>query len=207
VVKNQNITTGNITLPIHQSNNIGSAALDIMKIYTNFNGTTGPILSFSGFTGPTGPTTFSTFSSDTNIRLTPIDTLDNYTNIQDRGFYLNGRFNITIYNTNFQLGLNTFDIVQKFINGGTETNGATGKYNFYYDTPITTGPTGTITSLIPNTTTYISGVQVIGGTGNTGSFIINTNSYNMGNTYYSSPVIRYEMKYNNNATTIQTTSS
>jgi len=162
-----------------------------MTLSSTLTAITGPSLTFNGFSKnqPIGTTI-------NNINIEPtVNDKNILSNNYNQGFYLDSSNFITIYSSGFLKGsLNTFTLLQTFSNGST----ASANYNFYYEEPITSAPTGTINSMTTSNYTYVSGIKVLS---NTPTFTIQITANNMGKYFYSSPLIEYTFNNNNSLTT------
>ena len=149
---------------------------------SNTSITTGPSISFDGF-----PATTPSASTLSNMTLTPVSVYDPFTGtIQNTGFYLNSSNTVTLGTGIFVASQTDYTI--RVTQSNAAVSSAT--FTFQYDTPITTNPTVTSMSFVLNSnySSWISGVRVLAGTP---VYTVTTVLSNMGNYYYSSPLLTY----------------
>ena len=178
--------------PIQATGNRGSTTANIMSLSCSITGPTsyvGPIFNHSGFpftqtiTGSTGLN---------NLTLSCSSVLDTYStsSVGCQGFYLNSNNKVQI-GTSLLVASPTgysVSVVQKQL--GITQNTLT--YPFYYDTPISTAPSVSslnfnFSTTSPPTVTQVSGVYVVSGTP---TFSMTGVASNMGQYFYSSPLLR-----------------
>ena len=182
-----NWSATSITAPIHTSANRGSASANIMSfstLYTNNSvNTEGPTLTFGGF-GQAAPSQVS----QSNITVASQSITDSYVPTERQGFYLQTATLLTLNSGIFVASQYDYLVTVNEIQSGSKTGSKT--FTFQYDNPITTAPI--ITGLTFNFTSIsyivVSGVNVIYGTP---QFSVTTVVNNMGNYYYSSPLLNY----------------
>jgi len=188
------ITTLAFDAPIHRLANRGNlqgpTGATLMTLSATLNGVTGPSVAYKGF-GNAVPTTPSAVN---NITITPSSVSDYQTVSGAQGFYLKSTNSITVSAGGLNAGpaLNTLTAVQAFANGSA---GASASTTFYYDTPITAGPTGSINAVnISSALNMVSGVAVLSGTP---TITVDVSANNMGSYFYSTPLITYKYTINN----------
>ena len=153
-----------------------------VNVVNNVTTTTGPSINFSGY--PTAGSPVATTLQNQVLTPTVVDTYPSPANRS--GFYLQSGNTLTL-----QTGVFTasqYDYTVTASQSGSFTGSAT--FTFQYDTAINTAPvissiTFTLASSVYN---YVSGVNVIYGAP---TFNVVTTVSNMGNYYYSSPLLRY----------------
>ena len=179
-------TSSPFIAPIHSVANRGSAAPAIMSLsvssLNNATTTTGPTIPFNGF-----PATTPSSATASNLTLTPVSVYDPFTGtIQNTGFYLNSSNTLTLATGIFVASQFDYTIT------ATESNAAVSSatFTFQYDTPVTTLPVITAISFVVNSnySSWVSGVRVLAGTP---VYTVRTVMSNMGNYYYSSPLLVY----------------
>ena len=182
-------TSSNFLVPIHTSTSRGSANTNLMNISTFVAGAAtlvGPSVSYSGF-----PATTPATQTQSNIQLSTIRVTDNYASAasQFQGFYLNTSTNITLKTALFSnspvlYGISTLIYQSSFV--GFQ---GSAYFNFYYDNIIGNPAVSTLQFSFSTVTSYqVSGVYVLYGTP---SFNMTTYTTNMGNYFYSSPLLTF----------------
>jgi hypothetical protein len=144
---------------------------------------TGPSVQYSGF-----PSTLQAAQTANFLTLSTITVLDNYTTPTSwQGFYLNSSNTITINNGFFNNSRTIYTLSTIQNQSGIQTGSAA--FQFYYDTTLGIPSISTLSISFSSITTYqVSGVYVLYGTP---SFNINTTLSNMGNYFYSSPLLTF----------------
>jgi hypothetical protein len=208
LLASDSLSVTNLTMPIHRRSNRGKlqGSGTIMTFTTNLNENNSLSINYQGFSG-----TAPNVSSNLVITMTPTNIVDNYSgsagssgspgpNNSYLGFYLNARMNMSIKNTGFIAGTaaNEVNFSQLFANGESSS----GKFSFYYDEPISTAPTVSLSSfgIALNTTNFkkISGINVLY---TTTEITIIATATNMGKYFYSSPPLSYTCQLNNSSGT------
>ena len=145
--------------------------------------TTGPAIAFNGF-----PATVPSAATTSNLTLTPATVTDTFSasSVFQQGFYLQSANTLTLGTSVFVASQSNY--VVTVAQSGTFTG--SGAVTFQYDTPITTAPGITAISFNFNGSFYntVSGVNVIYGTP---AFVVTATTSNMGNYFYSSPLLSY----------------
>lgn len=176
-------TSASFITPIHNIALRGSSSTNLMTLATrlvNNGNTIGPSIVFNGF-----PSVTPSAATASNMRLTP-SVLDKYTAAANTGFYLESANTLSILSAAFVAS--QYDYVLTAEQSGTFTGSAS--FTFQYDDPISTAPTVSSISFGFSNSSYanISGIKVIYGTP---SFSVVVVASNMGNYYYSSPLLTY----------------
>jgi hypothetical protein len=158
-----------------------------MKLSAKLNTNIDASVNYTGFPIPTIMPTQITAGFVT-INTNSIS--DKYTNAYDQGFYLNANSTITVSTAGFiaRNTQNSISCSQKFTNNSLSDSSA--NYSFYYDIPITTAPSCSINAITipPSSFKQVSGIYVLHGTPD---ISVDTSANNMGNFFYSSPLINY----------------
>ena len=181
-------TSANFLVPIHTSNARGSTGANLMGLSTFVSGAAtivGPSVQYAGF-----PVTAPATQLQSNIQLSTIRISDNYTITSQQGFYLNTSTNLTVKsglfaNSAVQYGISTLAF-QSSLSG----HQGSAYFNFYYDN-IIGNPTVSSLQFSFNGTPLsyqVSGVYVLYGTP---QFNMTTYASNMGNYFYSSPLLTF----------------
>ena len=188
------ITTSSFEAPIHRLTNRGNlqgpTGTTLMTLSATLNGVTGPSVAYKGFgnTVPPAPPALN------NITITPSSVSDSQTVAGAQGFYLKSANSITVSAGGLTAGptLNTLTAVQAFTNGSAGANAST---TFYYDAPITSGPTGSVNNVTvpPTSFSKVSGLSVLWGTP---TITADTSANNMGSHFYRTPLISYKYTVN-----------
>lgn len=190
LLKQVDISTNIITVPIHRVNNRGKLVItgtNLMNLSAKLNTNIDASVNYTGFPIPT---TYADASAGfVTIKTNYIR--DNYTDFSyNQGFYLNANSTVTVSKEGFTVGksLNTISCSQKFTNNSSSDSSA--NYSFYYDTPITQAPTGAINTITIDLSNFklVSGIYVLQGSP---IIKIDASTNNMGNYFYSSPLINY----------------
>ena len=188
------ITTLAFDAPIHRLSNRGNlqgpTGATLMTLSATLNGGTGPSVAYKGFGNTVPPTP----PAVNNITITPSSVSDYQTVSGAQGFYLKSTNSITVSAGGLTAGptLNTLTAVQAFTNGSA---GASASTTFYYDAPITAGPTGSINAVnISSALNMVSGLAVLSGTP---TITVDVSANNMGSYFYSAPLITYKYTINN----------
>jgi hypothetical protein len=189
------LTTSPFDAPIHRVTNRGNlqgpTGATLMTLSATLNGVTGPSIDYKGF-GNSVPTTPP---ASNNITITPSSVSDYQTVSSAQGFYLKSTNSITISAGGLSAGptLNTLTATQAFTNGSAGANAST---TFYYDAPITSGPTGSVNNIIVPQASFakVSGLSVLWGTP---TITADTSANNMGSHFYRTPLISYKYTINN----------
>ena len=182
-------TSSSFVTPIHSIAGRGSSSGSTLmtltaSIVNNVTTTTGPSITFSGFPSAGSP------SAGTANYMTVTPTVTDKYAAQvsaQQGFYLQSANTVSLLTGIFVAS--QYDYVLTAATTGTFTGSAT--FTFQYDTSISTAPTVSgVTFAFSGTPTsaYISGVKVIYGTP---AFSSVATATNMGNYYYSSPLLSY----------------
>jgi hypothetical protein len=180
-------TSASFVAPIHSVATRGSTGSDLMTLtatYSNAGTTrTGAVVPFSGF-----PATAPSPVATSNLTLTATGVADTYSasSTFQQGFFLQSANTLTLGTALFAASQSNY--VVTVAQSGTFSG--SGSFTFQYDTPITTAPGITAISFAFNGTSYnaVSGLNVIYGTP---SFNVTVTASNMGNYFYSSPLLRY----------------
>ena len=178
-------TSSSFITPIHGVANRGSNGSGLMTLSVTSSNTsisTGPSISFDGF-----PATTPSASTLSNMTLTPVSVYDRFTGTsQNTGFYLNSSNTLTLGTGIFVASQTDYTITV------TQSNAAVSSatFIFQYDTPLTINPTVTSMTFVLNSnySSWVSGVRVLSGTP---VYTVTTVLSNMGNFYYSSPLLTY----------------
>jgi hypothetical protein len=182
------ITTTSFIIPIHKQANRGKlqGTGTIMTLSSALNGTAGPSVQYTGF-----PATAPATGSSNNLTVTTTGVEDYYTSTTPQGgFYLKSTNTITIDSAGFikrSSTPNTLSAQQTFYDTSTSSSATV---DFYYDTPITTGPTGAVNAvnISPSYFAKVSGLSILYGTP---IITIDASANNMGSYFYRSPLITY----------------
>ena len=178
-------TSSSFVTPIHTVATRGSNGTSLMTVHTRLSNSsvvTGPNIPFNGF-----PATTPSAATLANMTLTPVSVYDPFTGTtQNTGFYLNS-------SNTFTFGTGIFTASQSdYVLTVTQSNAtvASASFTFQYDTAITTSPTILTLAFVfnANYSSYVSGVRVISGTP---VYTVTSSLSNMGNFYYSSPLLTY----------------
>ena len=180
-------TSASFVTPIHNvatRGSTGSALMSITATYSNAGATTtGPSVAFDGF-----PATVPSAATTSNMTLTPSAVTDTYSvsSVFQQGFFLQSANTLTLGTGIFAASQSNY--VLTVAQSGTFTG--SGAVTFQYDTPITTAPGITAISFNFNGSFYnaVSGVNVIYGSP---VFVVTATASNMGNYFYSSPLLSY----------------
>ena len=168
--------------PIHLVANRGSPLINIMNLNVSLsnNGiTTGPNINFDGF-----PALLPSAQTLSDLTLTPVSVYDYYAGTTpSTGFYLNSSNTLTLGSTVFSPS--QYD----YIVSVTQCN-SSATFTFQYDSPMSSPPVITSISVKMNSnySSWVCGVRVISGTP---AYNVTTVMSNMGNYYYSSPLLSY----------------
>lgn len=203
------LTSATYITPIHTVLNRGNAEADIMYLSTFLRtsiGTTsnGPLLEFGGYsqTAPTSQTT-------NGLTLTP-RTTDTYYGgpAYNQGFYLKSLNRVTIAsavigNVGYSADVNTLTVVEKQLDGNDPSGVITSNsYEYYYDNLTTTPAVTDLSYTLTTSNTQISGIYVIYGVA---TATITATATNLGNYFYSDPLVSYTLTIGNNSYTSNTT--
>jgi len=202
-LSNGSLSVNSLTMPIHRVSNRGKLQTSgtLMTFSANINGSNSQSINFQGF-----PATTPSNVSNTFITMNNISVVDNYStsNNFNQGFYLNAVMNMTINNSGFTAGIttNAINFSQSF--NTTPVTTSTGSFSFYYDTPITSPPTVSLPSFGINSSFFkqISGINVLH---STTTVTMQSTATNMGNYFYSSPLLNYTCSVNTTTNTFNET--
>ena len=179
-------TSSPFIAPIHTVANRGSSSSAITSLsvnsLNNVTTTNGPTISFNGF-----PATTPSSATASNMTLTPVSVYDPFTGVlQNTGFYLNSSNTLTLATGIFVASQYDYTITATESN----TSASSATFTFQYDTAVTTNPVITSISFFINSnySSWVSGVRVLAGTP---VYTVTTVMSNMGNYYYSSPLLTY----------------
>ena len=143
-------------------------------------------MAFTGF-----PATVPSANTSNNVTITATGVSDNYnsSSTDKQGFYLNTTLSLTVASSGFvarNSSPNTVNCRQTFYNS---TNNSA-SYSFYYETPFSSSPTGSINSISINSGSLnqISGIYVLYGTP---QISVNATANNMGDYFYRYEPITY----------------
>lgn len=177
-----------VTVPIHRVNNRGKlgTGTNLMNLSAKLNTNIDASVNYTGF-----PINIPADASAGFVTIQTNYIRDNYTDFSyNQGFYLNANSTITVRKEGFipRNTLNTISCSQKFTNNSGSNSSA--NYSFYYDTPITQAPTGAINTITIAQSNFkqVSGIYVLQGYP---TISIDTSANNMGNYFYSNPLINY----------------
>lgn len=182
------ILSSSLKIPIHNASTRGSSQTSALMSLsmTLVNGTStinGPSLPFSGFPSAGSPAATSLNS----LTLTP-SIIDSYTSqaVNQQGFYLESGTSLSINTPAFVPSQSDYTLT--LAQSGTFTGSAS--FVYQYDTLITSNPTISSISFSLNTPNVkaVTGVYVFY---QSQSFSLTTTVRNMGNYYYSSPLLTY----------------
>jgi hypothetical protein len=151
---------------------------------TASNGTvvSGPTVSFNGF-----PATTPSASTFANMTLTPVTVYDTFTGTTPyTGFYLNSSNTVTLSSGLFVASQSNYTVRVTQSNASVSS----ASFTFQYDLALSTNPTITSMSFLFNSnySSFVSGVRVISGTP---VYTVTSVLSNMGNYFYSSPLLLY----------------
>jgi hypothetical protein len=179
-------TSYNMVQRIHNTANRGTTSTQIMSLkaslLNNITSTIGPTISFGGF-----PAKTPLSSTNNNLLITPSAVTDMQSLPGFTGFYLQSRNTLTMNTPIFQPS--KYDYIASISQTGTYSTSSS--WTFQYDTPVTTPPNIISCKFNFNGTVpyvYITGVIVLYGSP---TFAVSTVVSNLGNYYYSVPIIRY----------------
>ena len=185
-----------MTHRIHNLQNRGALSTNIMRLSTlllnNTSTITGPAMNFNGF-----PALVPNAVTTNNLLLTSNSVNDMESQPGFTGFYLRSQNYLTINTPAFQPS--RYDYILSLNQTGTFTLGS--NWTFQYDTLIVTPPkinscTFNFNGIVPNV--YVTGVIVLY---STPTFAVTTIAENMGNYYYSDPLLTYNNNITGNAWT------
>jgi hypothetical protein len=180
-------TSATFAVPIHSEVTRGSTNNGIMHLSTSLSNTTvvqGPSLSYFGFRTPQ---TLPTTPAVNNITLTCTSAIDAYGTGADpnAGFYLVSSNYVTIGSAALVPSSADYSLIVSQSNA----NSSSAVFTFQYDTVITTAPTLFMSAnFASNQFAYVSGVRIVYGTPR---YVVTSTLGNMGNYYYSSPLLTY----------------
>ena len=202
LIKDTQVATLPFDAPIHRLANRGvSNNNSLMTLSASLNTTAGPSVLFGGFPIPAPPPAVMT----NNITITPNSVTDYYAGQTGKtGYYLMSRDTITATGLSAGGNVNTLTATQTFDNAnGAPSSSAS--VSFYYDTPVTRVPTGSINSLSVPSSTKVSGLTIL--YESSVNLTINATAAYMGKYFYRSPLIAYSYTYPIDAVTGSTSGS
>jgi hypothetical protein len=181
------LSVSSVTMPIHQISNRGNfqGTGTLMTFTANLNSSNSLSVEFKGF-GQSAPSS----TSNSVISVSNISTSDNYSSDSyKQGFYQNATLGMTVANSGFtvQNSANTVNFSQTFAN----STSSSGSFSFYYDTPITTVPTASLSDFAIASSYFvnISGINVLIGKP---KITFSATATNMGKYFYCSPPLEYK---------------
>jgi len=204
------LTSATYTTPIHTTLNRGSAAANIMYLSTVLTTaitttSNGPLVTFGGFSqaAPTTPQT-------TNGLSLASGTTDTFygSPIYDQGFYLKSLNTVTIGsavigNVGYSPNVNTLTVYETQYDGSSPSGIVTSNsYQYYYDNLTTTPSVTSLSYTLATSNTRVSGIYVIYGIA---TATINATATNLGDYFYSVPLISYTLTIGSNSFTSNTT--
>jgi len=190
LIKETQVATTEFDAPIHRQVNRGPIQETgvIMTLTAKVNSTIGPSVTYTGF-----PAVTPSLATANSITITPNSVVDYYgTGNANSDFYLTSKNIITASGLVAGTDMNTLTATQTFKNLTTSTALA----DFYYDTPVTTGPTGSINSISISNMTKVSGASIYNNPSGTAVITIDASANNMGTYFYRSPLITYNYTIN-----------
>ena len=193
LVKGTSAATVEFDAPIHRQANRGlylqgPSGATLMTLSAALNGVAGPSVAYTGFPA-IGSQATPQSTATPNITITPNRVVDYYgTGNANSNFYLTSKNVITAGGLSTGNAINTLAATQTFAT--TPSSTSTASTSFYYDTPVTTAPTGSINSLSISTLTKVSGVSIYDTSGSS-TIMIDASATNMGAYFYRSPLITY----------------
>ena len=203
------LTSATYTTPIHTTLNRGSAAANIMYLSTVLTTaitttSNGPQVAFGGFS-QTAPTTPQTTNGLSLVSGTT-DTF--YGNpVYNQGFYLKSANTFTIAsavigNVGYSPNVNTLTVYESQYDGSSPGGVITSNsYQYYYDNLTTTPSVTSLTYTLATSNTQVSGIYVIYGVA---TATINATATNLGNYFYSVPLVSYTLTIGCNTSTSNT---
>ena len=197
------------TTPIHTSTNRGSAAANIgylSSFVSTSVGTTsnGPLVAFGGFS-QTAPAS----SQSANGLIVSTLTADTYLSsfAYDQGFYLKSRNRVYITSNligtvGYNSTINNLVVVNKQLDGTSPGGVITSNtYNYYFDNLTTTPSVTALSFNLTGSNTKVSGIDIIYGVA---TATITASATNLGNYFYSAPLMSYTLTIGSNTTTSNT---
>jgi len=204
------ITSDTYATPVHTTLNRGTAAANIMYLSTFLltsaaATSNGPLVAFGGFSqaAPATPQT-------TNGLVLASGTTDTYygSPTYDQGFYLKSLNTLTI-NSNvigtvgYSPNVNQMTVVEKQLDGSAPSGVITSNsYQYYYDNLTNTPAVTALSYTLTNSNTRVSGIYIIYGVA---TATINATASNLGNYFYSNPLVTYTLTIGSNSYTSNTT--
>ena len=190
LIKETQVATLQFDAPVHRLANRGAGNNNsLMTLSASLNSTAGPSVVFGGFliSAPLQAVTTN------NITITPNSVTDYYAGQTGKtGYYLMSRDTITATGLSAGGNLNTLTATQTFDNAnGAPSSSAS--VTFYYDTPVTSAPTGSINALSISSSKRVSGLSILYDT--SANLTIDATAINMGKYFYRSPLITYSYTY------------
>ena len=204
------LTSAQYATPVHTVLNRGSADANIMYLstflLTSASVTSnGPLVAFGGFS-QTAPTTPQT----TNGLSLASGTTDTFFGnpVYNQGFYLKSLNTLTIAsavigNVGYSPNVNELTVVEKQLDGSSASGVITSNsYQYYYDNLTTTPAVTSLSYTLTNSNTRVSGIYIIYGVA---TATINATATNLGNYFYSNPLVTYTLTIGGNSFTSNTT--
>ena len=204
------LTSDTFTTPIHTSTNRGSAAANIMYLSTFLSTSTGltsngPLVAFGGF-GNAAPATPVT----TNALTLATGTTDTFYGsfVYNQGFYLKSLNTVTIDTTvigniGYNSNINRLSVIEKQFDGNLPNGTLTSNlYSYYFDNLTTTPSITSLSYILTASATKVSGIYVIY---NVATATITASATNLGNYFYSDPLMTYTLKIGLDTTTSNST--
>jgi len=204
------ITSDSYATPIHTATNRGSSGTNIMYLstllVTSASVTSnGPVVIFSGYSRspPASPQTTN------GLSLTSGTTDTYYGNpVYNQGFYLKSLNTFTI-NSNvigtvgYSPNVNTLRAVEIQYDGSSPNGVITSNsYQYYYDNLTNTPAVTALSYTLTNSNALVSGIYIIYGVA---TATITATGSNLGNYFYSLPLMTYTLTIGNNSYTSNTT--
>jgi len=204
------LTSASYTTPIHTTLNRGSAAANIMYLSTVLTTaitttSNGPQVAFGGFSqaAPTTPQT-------TNGLSLASGTTDTFygSAVYNQGFYLKSLNTVTIGsavigNVGYSPNVNTLTVYETQYDGSSPNGVITSNsYQYYYDNLTTIPAVTSLSYTLTTSNTRVSGIYVIYGVA---TATITATATNLGNYFYSVPLVSYTLTIGNNSFTSNTT--
>jgi hypothetical protein len=187
LIKETQVATLQFDAPIHRLANRGEGNNNsLMTLSATLNSTVGPSVMFGGFLVIPSLQPVTT----NNITITTNSVPDYYAGQTGKtGYYLTSRNTISATGLSAGGSVNTLTATQTFANSTVASASTT----FYYDTPVTSAPTGSINGLNILLSTRVSGLSILHDT--SANLTIDATAINMGKYFYRSPLITYNYTY------------
>jgi hypothetical protein len=204
------LVSDTFTTPIHTTLNRGSGSANIMYVSTFLSTSTGltsngPLVGFGGF-GNAAPATPAT----TNALSLATGTTDTFygSPAYDQGFYLKSLNTVTINTTvigniGYNSNINKLSVIEKQFDGSLPSGILTSNvYSYYFDNLTTTPSITSLSYILTASDTQVSGIYIIYGVA---TATITASATNLGNYFYSDPLMSYTLTIGLDTTTSNST--